>query len=213
MAQILKTQVRIESQSGIPADAIVNTFHWILEDETRPAAVTAAGLIVTKLEAFYGAFDQLMPLATLALGMQIKTYTLLDPQPRVPVLTSTGTFVPAVGGPLPKEVAVCLSYRGNLVSGSNPARRKGRLFLGPFLASQIDGTVVAGEVRPLASLTATLRAAGQVLAGVVAGEPSWAVYSPTGLTVTPVTFVSTDNAFDTQRRRGAAPTIRTEVPG
>lgn len=213
MAQILRTQVRIEKVSGITADAIVNTFHWILEDDTRAAAVTAAGNILTRLETFYQAVDNYMPPLLVATTPSVKTYTLMDPEPRVPLLVGNITITPSGTSALPSEVAMCLSYRGDLASGVNPARRKGRIFLGPLGTNAIDSTVVAGEVRPLPAFTGALRAAGQVLAGVTVGLPTWCVWSPTALTAAPVTFVSTDNAFDTQRRRGAAPTFRTEVPG
>lgn len=204
MSQILVTQVRLERTSGIPADAVVNTFHHILDTDGSPAAVTGAGQIHTALIAFYAAFDQLLA-ATLSGAVTIKTYTLADPLPRAAVLTTTTTLGATSGSSLPAELAVCLSYRAAPVSGVPAAQTRGRIYVGP-LGTGFLTTVAAGDVRPLQSSLSTIRAAAITLAN--AAGPDWCVWSPTTLVARPIFEVSTDDAFDIQRRRGAAPTAR-----
>jgi hypothetical protein len=67
-----------------------------------------------------------------------------------------------------------------------------------------------GDQRPATNFLISLRQAGVALASRPAGSlgPFWAVYSPTDQALRQVVEVSTDDAFDTQRRRGSDPTSR-----
>jgi hypothetical protein len=204
MSQILVTQARLDRTSGITADAVVNTFHHILDTDGDAAAVTGAGQIHGALVTFYAAFDQLLA-NTLSGAVTFKTYTLAHPAPRAPVVTGATTLGTLGADALPGELAVCLSYRAAQVSGVPAAQTRGRIYIGP-LARGFLSTTVAGDVRPLLTSNTSIRNAAIGLAN--AAGPDWCVWSPTTLTARPIIEVSTDDAFDIQRRRGAAPTSR-----
>lgn len=204
MSQILVTQVRLERVSGITADAVVNTFHHIVADDGDAAAATGASQVQGALVTFYTAIDQMLA-NTITFSHTMKTYTLAHALPRAPIVTGTLTLGALGSTALPAEIAMCLSYRAAQESGVPVARTRGRIFIGP-LSNQWLGTTVAGDVRPLAANATTLRSAGIALAN--AAGPDWCVWSPTTLTARPIIEVSTDDAFDIQRRRGAEPTVR-----
>jgi hypothetical protein len=118
--------------------------------------------------------------------------------------------------PLPAEVAIVMSYRSDEAPGIALGRTRGRIYLGPLnvFASTPDGTT--GPARP----STTFR--DQIIAGAInikdrfaTAGGAWVIVSPTMLaSLAPnyyfnVTRVSVDDAFDTQRRRGAQPTFRT----
>lgn len=127
------------------------------------------------------------------------------------------------GIPLPSEAAVAMSFAGNLVGVPEEslgglirpaARRRGRLFLGPWNAGQVASDPSSG--RPI--VEATLRTAiltnyASLInsvngAGQDAGKVRHVVYSRASGLVFPVQEVSVDDAFDTQRRRGEARVAR-----
>lgn len=115
----------------------------------------------------------------------------------------------------PTEVAAVLSFHANLTgvleeSGATRprARRRGRVYIGPLtITNSILGTAPPYLLDP--TLTASLREAAVKLKddAVNAGTP-WAVWSRADATLRPVLAGWTDNAPDTQRRRGPAPTTR-----
>lgn len=140
-----------------------------------------------------------------------------------------GRTVPSTGEP--SEVAVCLSYRNVSATAVPPARRRGRIYFGPLTRSavvmgEVDGRVTVSPVVQ----TALRTAATELIARLIAANAAWVIYSrpyagrgeivrpgrPTlpalaprvGTTYTIDEFW-TDDAFDTQRRRGEDPTIRT----
>lgn len=128
-----------------------------------------------------------------------------------PEFVSTGSAVngAGTGNPLPPQVALCVTYKANLVGRSN----RGRSYLGGFADS---ATTAQGRATPattaaaqtfMTSVNATLAAQGMVPAiGQIAlpqrtnaaGETLPA--RPAG-TVPIVTTTVLDNIFDTQRRR------------
>lgn len=126
---------------------------------------------------------------------------------------------------LPGEVALALSFNAILTdipeTQANPspppavirprARRRGRIFLGPWL------TVVLNDIAPAAAVQRPLAAVGTVMRlSAVQTLPSassagWMVFSETDWVARGVVNVSTDNAFDTIRSRGVAPSARSET--
>lgn len=130
----------------------------------------------------------------------------------------------------PSEVAVCLSFRNNLASATPPAQRRGRIYFGPIEQEHIVPRAASTIVEPSAQLLANLRSAGLGLINNSNVLLNWVIYHrprefrpetprpgrPTlpELSALPgdtwtVLQVWTDNAFDTQRRRGERPTVKT----
>lgn len=209
----LRVQVSIPTDASIPEDASVNVWHW----RTAGAAATDAPDVHSILATFYAAIDANVYAASIGGPTVFKYYDLEDPAPRVPVLEDTETFSPDTQS-YPSEVAICLSFRGALVSGQPVARRRGRVFLGPV--SPTTAQAITGGVQVSASTRTTIATAAGGMIGSLP-LPEWSVFSPTtagpepwtatelGNAFVPVVGGWIDDAYDTQRRRGRAPGTRT----
>lgn len=203
---IWSAHVEFGGASGLPRDRIVNTWSF----EGSPTATDTAN-IDDMLWDFYDtpvastAPTSIMPTDIVNGEVDIKIYCMDDPMPRVPRATYEHTFTGSTGNPLPAEVALCLSYHAAPVAGVPQARRRGRVYLGPFTAAEsTDG-------RPGTALTNMLLAqAAQLLAAAQASVTwQWIVWSRTLDSGAPVTGGWIDDAWDTQRRRGPDSTTRT----
>lgn len=202
---ILRTIVTIPTDTAIPSDTISNTWHWMTGSPWVAGDLTT---INGWLTTFYQVLDAYLT-PTLQNTADIRHYDLGDAEPRVPIGSSTIALTIPGTSNIPEEVALCLSFQGAKTSGVNQARRRGRLYLGPF-SNGILGASSAGN-RPLASAVTAIVAGAQSLltASVGSTTPKWAVYSPSNASAVEVRNGWVDNAFDTQRRRGIDPTSRT----
>lgn len=112
--------------------------------------------------------------------------------------------------PLPSEVALCLSERS--FDGLFPFKnQRGRQYIGPLNEAAKETAATDGDARPEAGFIAELGRAAVTLAQGVADSThieSWCTFSRTLNVLFPVQESFVDNAFDTQRRRGAAATSR-----
>lgn len=209
-----RVQVELVRDSLLPADRSINTFHFV----TPGSVADAAADINTNLETFYNAIDG--ALSSMLTGTaNLKYYDLEDPEPRAPVTTTGFTFSPGANA-LPSECAIAMSFQGPLNSGVNQARRRGRIFLGP--CSQASGAVEENEFRPTGAFRSTIATAADALMSdtslpgliwavfspTTAGPPPWSAGELTNAFVT-ITNGWVDNAYDTIRSRGAAPSART----
>lgn len=131
---------------------------------------------------------------------------------------------------LPSEVAYCVTMEsagraGAAVEAPDGAdadaqidrpqqRHTGRIYLGPLITGAT--AMVNGISRPAPGLGSTARLALKELNENIgtATAPTLSflgIWSRKDQVIRPVAFVSTDDAFDTQRRRGEAPTARTRI--
>lgn len=215
---LLRAQVSFERLSGIPADEVMNVWHFW---STYADRVDGSDEIRSVLDSFYTSIDGLMS-SRLTGDYTIKVYDLLDAVPRPPFATYTESISPGTGTPLPSEVAICLSYKGPSLAGAIPARNRGRIYLGPWDASVVDsdtrdaivdsgvrGAIATAAGTLLGSTTASLN--WSVFSPTIAGAPPW-----TGIVLGAATaFVEggwVDNAFDTIRSRGAEASERSTFP-
>ena len=217
-------QHSLGSISGLAKDAVVNTWHF---DSAAPVTQVQGEALAAIVIDFYTTLpagsDQGVKdyLAATSLGSPkhtAKVYNMADLQPRVPIATVTDIGVSgAAAGPLPAEVAVCLSFRGSITSGAVAARRRGRIYIGPLNSN--SGVAVAGFLRPTnALMSAMLMQADALAIAAEAAGHTWSVYSPTtaatliedggDFPLTQIVSISVDNAFDTMRSRGPAPTTK-----
>lgn len=215
-------QVVFQDVSLLPQDVFVNTFHF----RTSGPGVTVgdANAIVTELEAFYNvahgggtnplAFEMSTNLQRNA--SHIKVFDMSQPEPRVPVVDTTWTLgAGASVANFPNEVACCLSFKATATPGVPLARQRGRIFHGP-LNSNTGSSVDQGDNRPGAGYRTELAQAGLYL--INSSLVQWCVFSPKETSIVgpdqlyDATSAYVDNSFDTQRRRGRAPTTRTSVP-
>lgn len=206
---ILRAQVALESDSGLPEDRVVNTWHFLSDELDTTLDIE---LINTQLKLFYENIDNRLG-QQLSGEWRVRFYDLGDPEPRTPVADFLNPVLTPAANCLPAEVAVCLSYHAAPVSGTSQARRRGRLFIGPLSTSWL-GASVSPDVRPDGTNINQLKgaAATMLAASNAAATWAWVIYSPTDNLARGIVGGYVDNAFDTQRRRGGSPTIRTVFP-
>lgn len=226
---VAHSTVEFEALSGISRDNVVNTFTWEFPGDF--IALDAAALIKDKLDDFYGS---VAGGAAFALGTKIGTQISRTVAPILRVYDVTNDLggTPA-GSPLqttllanlppaasgnchPEEVAFCLTFHADygvdveFGPGTRPrSRDRGRVYLGPLTADTIS--MGGGEAcRPSAALKTSALQAGVSMTGDAACR--LVVWSRASQSVKPVTRCSVDDAFDTQRRRGASSLLRTFAP-
>lgn len=197
-----KAVVTIGMDTALPKDVAVNTWHC---DALTPDGPED---FVDALEVFYQAIDSVIWSAAIdPSNVRCDVYRMADPEPRVPVLTTMFTGLTATASARPPELAVCLSFQGDLVSGEPQRRRRGRVYLGPV------GNIEASSTSPLVATSTVnaVAAAGNVLAATstLSSTFTWCVFSEIDADLIPVTNGWVDNDFDIQRRRGLLPTVRT----
>lgn len=213
MAKVLG-QVFIPHKNSLTSDGIVNTFNFNGIDDLEDMGSAILG----RLNEFYSdsvgspdkAVTQYMSDELAITSARLKLYDFDDPQPRVPFLDeSLGLTQGSLSGgwPLPGEVAIACSYGAETISGGNVRRRRGRIFIGPLNANAITQTT-ATPARPSGDCVLTLRAACLRLAEANTLGCQWSVYSRAASQFYEVVRGHVDNALDTQRRRGVAPTSR-----
>lgn len=206
MAAPWLAQVSIPYESGLPEDVSVNT--WSFGGTAIDA--TAGPVIANGLAAFYDAIAARMHPALVLNQTTCKVYRWNDALPRVPIFEGTFAIPPEQnnGEPLPEEVAGCLSFEAEQVSGEPQARRRGRVYLGPLATS---ATAQIGSHMYLAALFTQDVEDGLDAAIAIwsAGDIGHGIYSRADAVLRPAVSYWQDNALDTQRRRGVRATTRT----
>lgn len=205
-----RAQFIMRGPSGLPEDVFVNNFVF----RNNNIGSTPAGFaddIKAALQEFYSTAvntpnsgSQLVSTYLTANRndvVDVVVYDLGQTPPRSPIKRSFTMTKPTATttGP-PEEVAVCLSY----YAGRPLPRYRGRIYLGPLTASAVAFT--AGK----SIVTEPFRQALGASAARLMARPgmSWCVLSPTRGEASIITGGWVDNAFDTQRRRGVAPSAR-----
>ena len=213
----VRAQLVIASNSGIPRDAIVNTFHF----HALPTLITDA-MLTTLGDYIRDGYNNVLAPATNTVASYIgdgadrtsfKTlihfYRLGDAHPRVP-FDYAFTLGPNVGTDhgIPPEVALCVSYHDAVVSGSK--LRHGRTYIGPLHSNAI--AAAAPHVNPDGQFRVALVAFGTHLKNIAGAglgfTINFGILSRKHANITSVTGGFVDNEFDTQRRRGQRATIR-----
>ena len=210
--------VSIPYFSGIPEDVCTNVWSFNFVSPSPSGADWNA--LRTALNTFYAsayastAGSLSMANYALPANTRWKGYDLSDPEPRAPVYDVTFAIAPItlVSSVLPPETAVCCSFQGALISGAPQARRRGRIFLGCIGTAWATSTTSSFPDLNLAKRTGLAAAMGALLTATAAADWTWCVWSRTNGVMVPVTNGWVDNAPDTQRRRGNAPSLRTTWP-
>lgn len=182
-------QVRIPQASSLPADDIINTFHF--STAADEFGVGERGEVVDALAQFY---DEAPPAGgqpltyyfqnqlQLALA-EFKFYDVTAPGSTPPYYTEVRAITNVKGSTvdLPSEVTVALSYHGDLSLPGPQSRRRGRLYLPPLngaaVSDELTGVRVAAGLRTsLASTAERLIGAIRAIGGVIT-DNDWTVYS------------------------------------
>lgn len=193
--------------SDSPKQAVVTTFFMISSAPTVAAADWTA--LATQVGTIFypGVSGGSVPW-NLYYGRHgvVRAYNMADPKPRPErgVYTFTpGTPETAALGP--REVALCLSYYGT----RNLPRQRGRVFLGPFLSTQVNERPTSTYMNACLQLGVNL--VGPVTAGAVS---DWAltVWSRVSASAWPVTNCWVNDVWDHHGERGQPETTRVHHP-
>lgn len=220
------TVVRIPAISGIPSDAVENTFSWImpgallLTDITEIHSALAEFYNTTPVGGTNPVAGYIGETATRS-ASTMTTYAIPStPGPLGPPVDISTFFLAAHVAStmdLPSEVACALSFHGDYAglaefgSGSRPrARVRGRIYLGPLVnvtTTSVQVDAVTGRVKPSLTMRNDITAAAARLRDRAASQ--WAVWSRKNNALYPVVNGWVDDAFDIQRRRGEKALSRT----
>lgn len=217
---LLRAQVTIPLDDGTVEHSIVNTLYFDIDEASAPDTPSDAEVdtaVVGLLTAFYQAIDGVIFPSQIANVANVRLYNMRDPEPRAVRSTSTIALTPNAGNMFPGEVAICLSFQADQISGVPQARRRGRIFLGPIVSTAVEydsaGAYIAGGVRNTLATAASTLAAGTSVEG---SGVRWAVYSRTTDALSSIDDAFHDVAngwidvnWDTQRRRGRTTPGRT----
>jgi hypothetical protein len=207
---IMRAQVILASDNGLPEDACVNVFHF-----SGPGDFTLAPLqddLIARIRSFYNDVGDGGSNVAGMLGStvkpescRIKLYELVGAPPHPPIRDEPLNLAGVGSAQLPREVALVLSFQGDPISGVVQARRRGRVFIGPLTTSVTDDE---NDSRPTLQRRTDLNSAGKRLMDANTNDVNWVVRSTVSQLVTRVDNGWVDNAFDTQRRRGSKATSR-----
>lgn len=211
------TKIRVmfvgEGPSGLPADRIINVFHFWDAGAYDDGKLLDAQFQVAR---FYGGVGGgVLPTQGSPMGYymspwvkrdaQLIAYNLDDAKPRLP--HPLPLTLPAAGGNgLPEEVCVV----GTLHAAPPVSpRRRGRLYFGPLFTGAADVGTTTHPARPEASFVNDFCKALQTMTIAFDSAPAWSIRSVTpSENFQPIVSGYVDNALDTQRRRGPDTTAR-----
>jgi len=206
MASHILVQATLLPDTNIARDNIVNTWHF--ETASTPPSAGELMAVQTALHAFYTSLGVKLADAFLNGSVRYKFYNEADAPPRRPIVDNTAGGITLNGNNLlPPELCMVASYHAAFVSGTNPARRRNRVYLGPFT---VDGLASTGKwsntlVNDVKGYLDTLLAASDA-----SSDYTWETKSTVAGTYAPVIGGWVDNAPDIKRRRGVPATFRSE---
>lgn len=207
---LMRCQVVLQYFTNIPEDVASNTLYFV----TSGTEITEAECeeAVTRLAAFYSGFDEyLAPTVVRSPGASVNIYDMADSMPRQPLFPGWGFTLAASNSAfnIPTECAIVMSYHAAFTSGIPNARRRGRIYLGPWNGLSNNSGGATEFSQPASALVTAITGAADELSTLHAEDIVWSQRSSTTQAVAPVAGGWVDNAWDTQRRRGNSPTNRT----
>jgi len=187
-------QISLQGFSNLPEDRYINTLHFDGDD--------FSGGNADELWSKYDAWLTFVGGGLAQGGHTIKAYQP-GPNPSGPYMVREYERASAIPSSMPGEVAICLSYAAVDDPEQSTPRRRGRIYLGPLSAS---GNAAS---RPGPSIRDAVLDLGEGIAQVgTAQELTWMLYSPSDASYHKIESIWCDDSWDTQRRRGLAPTLR-----
>lgn len=207
MANGYVVQMTLPAVTGLPRDAIVNTF-------ALTSGVTVPATLAADIEQFWN--EPISGLPSVSLSnyiagsvsrvdeVEIVAYDLTEAEPRTPIPVDGFLLESGTSFALPQEVSLCTSIAAAAAAGSPPARRRGRMYIGPLVTDALeDGATPA---RPAGTLVDLLAQSTERLC--IALDGRFGVWSRADDVVRAVVRGWVDDEFDTQRRRGWESTYR-----
>lgn len=238
MTNLLVT-ARLKAASGIAEDDVSNSFAIAVPNTWDPA--TDLLNVTGPVAAFYNAAQSNgssvgefigKSITRNASGIEIDVFDVtakMNGEPHgSPIATDASTLLPvAYADELPREVSLVATLRAvdwdeqPIERPDGPdagaaldrvrARYTGRIYVGPL--AQVTSTSASGTSRPTGSFQTTVRLAVQKLDDDLeaAGFLGLCVWSRKDGAFRDVVRVETDDAWDTQRRRGVQATTRVGI--
>lgn len=204
-------QVALKNISGLSEDNFTNTFYAVAPNDVD-GITFATSIIQGYRDPVAGGPSALAVflhkgVSRAALAHKVTVYDLGTPIPRIPIAIVPFTLgAPSDENMLPSEVASCLSFQALPIPGGIQARRRGRVYIGPFCFFALAAGGSNNDARPGPALIEAMINLGQHLMAAPTAE--WSVHSTLSPVLLPVDNGWVDNAFDTQRRRGVDPSAR-----
>lgn len=212
-----RCQITLNRTTGQSVDDITNTWYFTT-GSAGTLTDTQCNVLNDALEDFYQAWDNSFMSNFVSTAGASKFWDMEDSEPRVPVHEDTFTLSSLVSSnQLPADVAVCLSFQGDPVSGVNQRRRRGRVYLGPLVTgiytagtgdTEINSGFRSAIETGLTAMIATAATATPAFTHCVFSETQFASTGNVYDSIAIVTEYSIENQPDTQRRRGKAATVR-----
>jgi hypothetical protein len=215
-----KVTVSIPRDTDLGADIVTNTFHF-RTTTGNPFVGNNPANVAEALRRFY---DVVPPSGTAkvssfmsglnATPATARFYQLIPGLPDGPPYATEAIVINWGAGTTtyPEEAAACLSYRKVPQPGGQIRNERGRIFLGPLNSSAAQ--IIANRVRISGTFRTSATSAGarlQTEIRAIGLNVDWIVWSPTTQQEHVIEEVYMDDAFDTIRSRGPAPSARTSV--
>lgn len=209
--------VIFKGNSGLPEDVFVNSMVFRNDSGFAATPQTMHDNVKAALERFYSAQQTNLRRVTEWMAgvsfsdVELRTYDLGQPPgdkatgtpPRTPTSSLMALPGQSETATLPYEVALVISW----TTAVKAAWGRGRNYIGPLTTAAAGPMTATSGPVPHPDLVTTLTQAGRALINET--EVGLVVLGKTG--PKEVTGGYVDNAWDTQRRRGLQPTIRTAV--
>lgn len=217
---ITEVQTSLPYFSNIPEDVVTNTLHFIYDSGGAAPGPTQYGILAGHIQTFFNAVY-----AAVGMGswcnkslFNVTMYDLQQPTPRVPVYNALKPITVTTSTvAIPTEVAICMSFAGITIPGINPARQRGRIFVGGIATGIANGSVASFPNINSSVRGSLCTAMSALLTNTLGSNWDWIVYSRTngaagGQESFDVGRGWVDDTPDTQRRRGVTTTNRTIWP-
>lgn len=189
--------------SGESRRNVVNVYHFRIDDTTEAASCAA---IEAQFAAIWQTVDAYTSVEYSGCVKRATWYRLSEPPQRIPFRTTDYHNLVTGTDRLPMDLALCINFHALYISGSPRARRRGRVFIGPFASSFLNNTTGRPDSTKLGN---TLTQWSNLLvASNASANWSWSIYSPTDDEMRDVTGVWTDDTWDTMRSRDLEPATR-----
>lgn len=206
----------MQGASLLPEDRFVNVFHFhnpVVGDPTVAINTCLNELedALTQVVAGGNSLSQFIS-PYVSRSAKLVAYDMLTGEPRVPITRNITLSSTSAGG-YAEEVAVVLSTHG---TPPVTPRRRGRMYFGPLVdsATCIAAGTVSAPARPSSAsaahmVQALLGFGAKLMNDSTTANLPWSIRSTVPAeNYVPIVGGYVDNALDTQRRRGPAPTTR-----
>jgi len=207
---VIRAQVVFPFFTNLPTDVSTNTLWFDGPGDLEDAVALLRDPVGEFFTTIYGSTAASYINWTQA---SVRWYDMGQPTPRVPIVDplqwdpSPSTAVNTV---VPTEVAIVMSFQGDLVPGQPQARRRGRIYIGGLVESDLLASLADQFPRiAAATITQCNNAAAALRTASASASHPWVVRSQTQNTSAVVTNGWCDNSPDTQRRRSVDAQSRT----